>query len=264
VVQQPQPGSRPSPARGAARDGARSVVLWETLHELVDSGPGAGPATEPRRVVDLGGGTGVLAVRLAELGHHVTVVDPSPDALAALHRRAAELAVEERVVGVQGDTSDLLDHVERGGADVVLCHGVLEVVDDPDQALDAVAEVLHPDGVLSVVVAGRLAAVLGRALAGHLAAASTMLASSAGQWDLRADGPRRYTREEILDLLGTHGFAADSVHGLRVLADLVPSAVVDTETGAQGALIELERVAAGVPELAAVASRLMVVARHRR
>lgn len=263
MVQQPQSVPRPGPQRGAAPGGARSVVLWETLRDLLGPTPDTAGGATARRVVDLGGGTGGLAVRVAELGHFVTVVDPSPDALASLHRRAAESGVEERVVGIQGDTTDLLDHVERDSADLVLCHGVLEVVDDPGQALDAVGEVVSRDGLLSVVVAGRLAAVLGRALAGHLSAARSMVAASGAEWDLRADGPRRYTREEILALLDAHGFTVDAVHGIRVLSDLVPSAVVDTEPGAQAALVELERAVSQIPELAAVASQLMVVARPR-
>ena len=58
---------------------------------------------DPCGSLDLGGGTGGLAVPLAELGHHVTVVDPSPDALAALARRAGEAGVADRVTAVQGD-----------------------------------------------------------------------------------------------------------------------------------------------------------------
>src|ERR1700722_18869492 len=38
-------------------------------------------------VVDVGAGTGGFAVRLAKLGHHVTVVDPSPDAPPPARRR---------------------------------------------------------------------------------------------------------------------------------------------------------------------------------
>ena len=37
--------------------------------------------------------------RVAELGHRVTVVDPSPDALAILARRAEERGVADRVAG---------------------------------------------------------------------------------------------------------------------------------------------------------------------
>ena len=56
-------------------------------------------------IVDAGGGTGGFAVPLADLGHAVTVVDSSPDSLAALERRAAEAGVEVRAL--QGDAADL-------------------------------------------------------------------------------------------------------------------------------------------------------------
>lgn len=255
MVHQPQPGSQP----------ARNAVLWERVRDLLGrAGDETDESSGPRQVIDLGGGTGGLAVRVAELGHHVTVIDPSPDALASMHRRADENGVADRVVGVQGDTADLGDHVAPGSVDIVLCHGVLEVVDDPAQALDAIGDALRPGGVLSVVVAGRYAAVLGRALAGHLVAARALLeVPSDHDSPARGQGHRRYTREEILDLLATHGFVAEAVHGLRVFADLVPSAVIDTEPGAQAALVELERAVAQIPELAAVAGQLMVVSRRR-
>ena len=52
--------------------------------------------------------------------------------------------------------------------DVVLCHGVLEVVDDPAAALAAMVRVLRPGGLLSVLVANVNGAVLARAVAGRL------------------------------------------------------------------------------------------------
>ena len=55
-------------------------------------------------------------------------------------------------------------------ADVVLCHGVLEVVDDPAAALATIREVLRPGGTVSLLVAQRTAAVLARAMAGHFRA----------------------------------------------------------------------------------------------
>ena len=157
-----------SERRGAVRTG----VVWDALRQALET-PGAYDG-EHARIVDIGGGTGGFAVPLAELGHRVLVVDPSPDALAALDRRAAERHVTDRVTGVQGDLADLRDLVD--GADVVLCHGVLEIVDDPAAALATIAGVLRPGGTLSLLVAQRHAAVIARAMAGHFQQARALLA----------------------------------------------------------------------------------------
>ncbi|WP_440900152.1 class I SAM-dependent methyltransferase, partial [Actinosynnema sp.] len=108
---------------------------------------------EPPRVLDVGGGTGVWAVQLAAAGCAVTVVDPSPDALATLTRRAAEAGVADRVIAVQGDTDALGELVSDGAADLVLGHGLLEVVDDATTALAALAAAAAPGGAVSVLVA---------------------------------------------------------------------------------------------------------------
>ena len=47
----------------------------------------------PLDIVDVGGGTGGVAIPLAGRGHRITVVDPSPDALASLERREVHLPV---------------------------------------------------------------------------------------------------------------------------------------------------------------------------
>ena len=127
----------------AGRSSTRSAVVWAGLESALDGGP--------RDVLDIGGGTGGLAVRVGLLGHRVTVVDPSPDALAALDRRAREHEVA--VTGRQGDLSSLLDVVGPDSADVVLCHGVLEVVDDPTAALATLGRVVRPGSVVGSSIA---------------------------------------------------------------------------------------------------------------
>ncbi|MDQ3789601.1 MAG: class I SAM-dependent methyltransferase, partial [Actinomycetota bacterium] len=52
---------------------------------------------EPPRVLDVGGGSGVLAVPFAAEGCEVTVVEPNPNALATLSRRAADAGVTGRL-----------------------------------------------------------------------------------------------------------------------------------------------------------------------
>ena len=125
-------------------------------------------------VIDAGGGTGGFAVPLAGQGHAVTVVDPSPDSLAAAQRRAAEAGVPLRAV--QGDVADLAAVAGEKNADLVLCHSVLEYVDSPAAAMDAIASVLRPGGAVSVLVASAVAAVIHRALAGRFDDARRLLA----------------------------------------------------------------------------------------
>lgn len=235
---------RPSERRAAAR----TAVVWEALRPVLDGTAGD--------VLDIGGGTGGFAVRVAELGHRVQVVDPSPDALAALDRRARESGVAERVTGQQGELSSLLDVTGPASADIVLCHGVLEVVDDSAAALATIAEVLRPGGVLSLLVAQRHAAVVARAMAGHFQQARAMLdaTSSTGR------SGRRFTHDEITALLSGAGFELSSVHGVRVFADLVPGSLLDLEPGATQALLELEQAVAERPEYLPLATQLHVIA----
>lgn len=236
----------------------RTEVMWQSVLDAVAL---AGGSTAALDILDLGGGTGSDAVRLALAGHRVTVVDPSPDALASLHRRSVEESVEGAVAGILGDTTDLADHVVARSIDLVLCHGVLEYVDDPGQALAAVATVLRPGGHVSAVVASRHSAIFARALAGDFDKASSLFTTSAADWDLRADGPRKFVLAEIEDLLGAHGLTVIDTNALRVFADLVPSALVDSEPGARGRLYDLEQLVKKSPEFAALSAGLQSIAR---
>src|SRR5436190_15417337 len=160
-----------------SRTAVRTAVVWDYLRSAladVRSAP-------PLEVLDLGGGSGGFAVPVAQLGHRVTVVDPSPDSLAALERRAAETSTTNRVRAVQGDAAGLLDLVAAESFDALLCHSVLEVVDDPGEAMRALAQTLRPRGVASVLAVNRVAAVLARVGAGRLGEARRMLADPAGR-----------------------------------------------------------------------------------
>jgi SAM-dependent methyltransferase len=240
----------------AGRSDTRTAVVWSALEPTLGSGP--------LDVLDIGGGTGGLAVRVGELGHRVTVVDPSPDALAALARRAGERDVE--VAGRQGDLSSLLEVVEPASADLVLCHGVLEVVEDPVDALATLAQVLRSDGMLSLLVAQRYAAVVARAMAGHFQQALALLGPSTGGKGRAAESQgrsgRRYTCDELTGLVQEAGFVPDAVHGVRVFTDLVPGSLLDLEPGATAALVELEQAVATRSEYLPLATQLHLLA-HR-
>jgi SAM-dependent methyltransferase len=240
--------------RPAERPGSvRTAVVWDALGPVLSGAP--------CDVVDIGGGTGGFAVRVAEAGHRVTVVDPSPDALAALARRAREVGVD--VAGHQGDVSGLLDVVAPESADLVLCHGLLEVVDAGD-ALATIRKVLRPGGTVSILVAQRHAAVVARAMAGHLHQALALLdgEDQPERGSGRSARPaRRFTAGEITSLVEDAGFTVSAVHAVRVFTDLVPGSLLDQEPGAAAALADLERAVAERPEYLPLATQVHLLAR---
>jgi S-adenosylmethionine-dependent methyltransferase len=219
----------------------RTAALWAAVQQLAHQR--VSDLGRPLRVLDLGGGTGELAVPLAGLGPdtagEVTVVDPSPDALAALERRATDAGAADRVVGIQGDADTLADVLPSHSFDLVCCHGVLEVVDDPAATLRAIAGALGPDGHLSLLVAGRLAAVVARTLGGEFERAHTLLTSEDGRWGEGDPLPRRFDVRQLEDLTVAAGLRVLRWHGIRVLSDLVPPACVDTDSE-RAALLALE------------------------
>jgi SAM-dependent methyltransferase len=254
---------RPAPAKGSSQ--VPDSVLWDTVCELLPTG-----SQRSADILDIGGGTGGLAVPLAALGHRVTVVDSSPDALAALARRAGESGVGESGVGesqsggsliaLQGDADDL--QVDAAAFDLALCHGLLEHVDDPAQALAGIVRALRPAGRLSLVVAQRSAAVVASAQGGHLARAEALLDDPAGRWGEADPLARRFDRAQIVGLVEAAGLAVDDVHGLRVLGDLVPGQVLESDPTARARLLGLDARLAGQPDYAGLAAALHVIARR--
>ena len=214
------PTASPSPA--AEPPSPRAVAVWAALEPVVRAG-------HPLRVLDVGGGTGNFAVPLARLGHDVTVVDPSADALATLARRAQTAGVGDRVRGLQGD-GDRLHEVLPGshggddGYDLALCHWVLEVVDDPAATLREIAAALRPGGQVSVATTNTTGAVLAHALGGHPLEALAL-------FEDRESGPRRtkpvrrrFAPLDLLALVRDAGLRADTWRGVAVVADLLDAA----------------------------------------
>jgi len=241
-------GGTPLASPVAARSPrGRSPLLWASLQRVLEQSDVAAP-----RVLDCGGGTGSLAVPLAEQGAVVTVVDVSIDALATLTRRAAEAGVSERVTAVQGEAESVAELVAAGAFDLVLAHDVLEDVQSPALVLRQIATLLRPGGVLSAVVANPVAGVLARVLTGDVAGALAAFSRPT---------PQAYDAEVLANQCLAAGLQVQSVEGLGVFTDLVPGIELE-RPGAIAALSELEAAVAGQPPYRDIATRLHVQARR--
>jgi S-adenosylmethionine-dependent methyltransferase len=129
----------------------RQVVRQEVVARQL---AGAMPDLPPRRVLDVGCGQGTQALLLARRGHAVAGLDSSAQLLddfrAALAAEPAE--VGDRVRLVQGEAEAITDLFAPSSFDVVLCHGVLMYFPDPGPLLDAIAQVVVPGGIVSLLV----------------------------------------------------------------------------------------------------------------
>ena len=158
---------------------------------------------------------------------------------------------------VQGDAEHLGDVLAAASADLVLCHGVLEVVDDVDASLRGLRTVLRDSGRLSLLLAQRSGAVLARAAAGQL--------RQAPPWPptRRALGrrdplQRRFDAAAVPGMLGAAGFTVLATEGVRAVADLVPHQLVDGDAGATALLARLEQHAGADADLSGAAPQLHV------
>jgi S-adenosylmethionine-dependent methyltransferase len=131
------------------------------------------PDLPPRQVLDIGCGQGTQALLLARRGHFVTGLDASARLLDDFRLAiAAEPAgVGDRVRLVNGDVGALASLFAPASFDVVLCQGVLMYFPDPEPVLDAIAHVLAPGGIVSLLVRNGDALAMRPALLGDWDAA---------------------------------------------------------------------------------------------
>jgi SAM-dependent methyltransferase len=127
----------------------RLAPLAEVLLDEVEDRLGS---LRGRRLLDVGAGTGNVALAAAHRGAHVTALDPAPRLLAVAAERAATQGVDLRTV--TGTAEDMADEDITGGGGtfdaVVSCLGVI-FASDRAAAAAAMRRVASPGGVVSVL-----------------------------------------------------------------------------------------------------------------
>ncbi|WP_455361707.1 class I SAM-dependent methyltransferase [Streptomyces sp. SYSU K21746] len=205
--------------------GLRNTVRQELVARQVDEQLAARfPVGQRLRVLDVGMGQGTQALRLARAGHRVTGLESDAGMLAAA-RDALDgepAGIRERVRLIEGDGRDTGVHFLPGSFDVVLCHGVLMYVREPDAMLAGLARMLAPGGLLSLLVRNADALVMRPGLSGDwptaLAAFDTDAYTNRLGLEVRADRLDALTRT-----LAGIGAPLHAWYGVRVFTDTAPS-----------------------------------------
>ncbi|MEU6401707.1 methyltransferase domain-containing protein [Streptomyces sp. NPDC046985] len=178
------------------------------------------PVGRRLRVLDVGMGQGTQALRLARAGHQVTGLERDQTMISVARRELAgePEGIRARMRIVEGDGQDTGVHFLPGSFDVVLCHGVLMYVEEPDPLLAGLARMLAPGGLLSLLVRNADALALRPGLsgdwAGALAAFGTAVYRNRLGLDVRAD---RLT--DLTATLAGIGAPLHAWYGVRVFTD---------------------------------------------
>ncbi|MFB7735910.1 class I SAM-dependent methyltransferase [Streptomyces sp. NPDC056112] len=192
------------------------------------------PVGQRLRVLDVGMGQGTQALRLARAGHQVTGLerDQTMISVARAALAAEPEGIRARVRIVEGDGQDTGVHFLPGSFDVVLCHGVLMYVEEPDPLLAGLARMLAPGGLLSLLVRNGDALALRPGLSGEwpttLAAFDTTAYRNRLGLDVRADRLAHLTAT-----LAGIGAPLRTWYGVRVFTDTAADDAeppADTET----------------------------------
>jgi S-adenosylmethionine-dependent methyltransferase len=203
--------------------------------------------------LDLGCGTGATAVRLARLGFRVTLLDSSPAMLEIADRKVKEAGVADKVVLQEADATRATNLFPSPSFDVILCHNLLEYVDDPLAVLCGAARLLRDSSaILSVLVRNRAGEVLKAAIqAGDLTAAENNLTAEWGQESLYGGRVRLFTSDGLQAMMQAASLAVIAERGVRILADYLPPRI--SRSADYEPIFALERKLTSRPEYAAVA-----------
>ena len=210
----------------ATRGRVRAMLV---LERLADSLP-----PPPARVLDAGGGSGVIAVPLAVRGYEVTLLDPSPAMLDLARGHAADAGADLRF---EEGGVERISELTPGPFDAICCHAVLMYLDDPAVHLATMRAAASTGATLSLLEKNRLALAMRPGLRGDYSEALRVLDDPVASGNLGIPNRSR-SAGEWSDLLTDSGWRLDSWVGIRLFSDLAPDVLSDDD---YDRLVTLER-----------------------
>jgi S-adenosylmethionine-dependent methyltransferase len=176
--------------------------------------------TGPLRILDAGGGNGLDSFPLAQQGHFVEIIDYSEQMLADAVRRAEQAHLQDRVAVCQAGVQEVGDLFPDSHFDVVLCHNVLQYVEDVPALLKGLSRPLKAGGLLSLISINRYSQPYHAAcLRGDLAEAFSQLDAHHMKTQIFDTVMTNYSVEEVSDMLDSSGYHIEQDYGLRCLCD---------------------------------------------
>jgi S-adenosylmethionine-dependent methyltransferase len=238
----------------------RREVTWRNLAPFL---PAPAEDRDGPRVLDAGGGSGEMALRLAQRGYRVWLVDYAA-AMLDQARRAAQSLPEDaraRLTYSQVSADEACEAFAPGTFDVIVCHTLIEYLPEPAATLGGLARLLRDGGLLSLSFVNRHAEVL-RQVWKRQDPCGALAKLEDGTFHAKLFGVpgRAYTSEEVCAWLPPLRLAVAAVRGVRAFADQVPTERL-VDPAFLDALLRLEVAAAHLDPYRQIARYVHLLAR---
>lgn len=201
------------------------------------------PDDRKLKILDFGAGFCLTADHYAK-HHAVTAVEPNEE--------MAALRVKENGYTLVPQGAEYLAGLEDGTFDVVICHNVLEYVENADSVLRQLVRVLKPGGILSVIKHN----LPGKVMFSAVLADDPKTALELLDPDHTQDSPfgtrNMYSNESLVSRLGD-GMKPVETYGIRAFFGLSSNNEIKYTEEWYNAMLELETRAATMDEYRKIA-----------
>lgn len=203
---------------GGLKGEIRLAVLWSDLQQLLPDHL-LTRRGQPLKILDVGGGLGQIALRLAGLGHQLTFNDISEVMMEQARDRARDEGVEQAIEWIGGPYQLLAGQFPPAHFDLVLSHALLEWLEQPQQLIPAMHSLLKPGGYLSLCFYNPAAKVYRNLIRGNFDWLNREQPYQSDSGSLTPNNP--CSLQQVRDWLAQSGFGIVSESGVRIFHDYV-------------------------------------------
>ena len=206
-------------------------IVWDQLGTLKD-----------KKILDYGSGFGVTANYFAA-ENEVIAIEPNEDMIS--------LRYEDHAYKQLRGTLEALKQEPNGKYDVIICHNVLEYVEDRESLLAEFNRVLKRDGLISVVKHNKLGKIMQKAVLEYKVDEAMTLLDNEDVKSSNFGTIRIYDNEEI-EMYSDGALKIDDYYGVRIFFALQNNDL-KVKPGWLEEMFALERKADQIPQFRDIA-----------
>lgn len=212
-------------------------------------------------ILDVGGGDGRDAVWLARLGHKVTLVDPSRNMTDKANERIIEYNVGNQVSIYCEDPADC-EAVRMNTFDLVLSHGVLMYLKNPNVHVKLLANSVKKGGIVSILTKGYFGSMQ-RIMAKKDTQAAQLLLQTHRHINNLGEDVLAVEPDDIKNLISETDLQLIDWHGVRIGSDYDDRPVRSLSAGEIETILEIEETLGKDPLVKAMGQMLHFIYKRR-